>query len=62
MNTGCLFVMVLPRECFCLLSAHCVNFVYNVVQLSVPYFTLWDFLLENLDFRIFPNGKVVKIS
>jgi hypothetical protein len=40
--------VVLPWECFCLLSSQCVNFVCNegnVVQLSAPYITLCDFML-----------------
>ena len=38
--------VVLPWECFCLLSSQCVNFVCNegnVVQLSASYITLYDF-------------------
>ena len=47
------FYVVLPWECFCLLSAQCVNFVCNegnAVQLSARYITLCDCLLYRLDF------------
>ena len=43
---GLITPVVLAWEYVCLLSAQCVNFVYNdgnVVQLSAPYITLCDF-------------------
>ena len=46
MPIGVITPVVLALECFCLLSAQCVNLVCNegnIVQLSALYITLCDF-------------------
>ena len=52
---GVITPVVLSWECFCLLSAQCVNLVCNegnVVQLPAPYITLSDCLVQFLKFLV----------
>ena len=66
---GVITLVVLAWECVCLLSAQCVNFVCNdgnVVQLSAPLFTLfdffWMFLIKRNAFHFFLKDNILLLT